>query len=104
MAGAGDADSRKLSVEERIGLDAYDFGRNDFIKVDTQACRTCEPKPCLYVCPAKVYKLDEKGDIVYHPEDCMELGACVIVCRHIGKGAITWSYPEGGKGIEYRQG
>jgi ferredoxin like protein len=95
---------RKLTVEERTGLDTYDFGRNDFITVDTEICRTCETKPCLYVCPAKVYKLDEKGELIYNTEGCMELGACTIVCRHIGKGAIKWSYPEGGKGITYRFG
>ncbi len=104
MAEPAGQETKRLSVEERIGVDTYDFGSNDFIKVDTQVCRTCESKPCLFICPAKVYRLDEKGDIAYHPEDCLELGACVIVCKHIGKGAITWSYPEGGKGVEYRQG
>lgn len=94
---------KRLTVEERTGLDTYDFGDNKFITVDTAICEKCEPKPCLYVCPAKVYKLSE-GHLVYNPEGCMELGACTIVCHHIGKGAIKWSYPEGGKGILYRYG
>ncbi len=104
MPGETVQEKRTLSVEDRTGLNSYDFGRNDFIKVDTQLCRNCDTKPCLYVCPAKVYKLDGNGEMVYNPEGCMELGACVIVCKHIGKGAITWSYPEGGKGIEYHYG
>lgn len=97
-------DEGRLSIEDRTGLDSYDFGKNDFIKVDLQACSSCDTKPCLYVCTAKVYKLDDKGQLTYNPEGCMELGACVIVCKHIGKGAISWSYPEGGKGIDYHYG
>ncbi|MEM3851734.1 MAG: 4Fe-4S dicluster domain-containing protein [Methanomassiliicoccales archaeon] len=95
---------KRLSVEDRTGLDTYDFGPTAFIKVNTEICKTCETKPCLNVCPAKVYKPDGANSIVYNPEGCMELGACVIVCRHLGKGAIEWSYPEGGKGIRYRYG
>lgn len=104
MAVNNDDSDRHLSIEDRTGLDSYDFGSNDFIKVDTSICRTCEAKPCLYVCPAKVYKTDEAGELIYNPEGCMELGACVIVCRHIGKGAIQWKYPEGGKGVAYHYG
>lgn len=97
-------EAKRLSVEDRTGLDSYDFGRGDFISVDTEICRRCDTKPCLYICPAKVYKLGDGGELAYNTEGCMELGACVIVCKHIGKGAITWSYPESGKGIEYHFG
>ena len=101
MGGEKAEEERALSVEDRTGLDSYDFGNNDFIRVDTAICEKCVPKPCLYVCPAKVYKLDENGGLVYNPEGCMELGACVIVCRHIGKGAIRWSYPSGRTGDKF---
>lgn len=103
MPGAAEREGR-LSVEDRTGLDSYEFGGADFIRVDTSVCAGCETRPCLYVCPAKVYKEDGARNLVYNPEGCMELGACVIVCRHIGKGAITWSYPDGGKGISYHYG
>src|SRR6266702_1601157 len=71
--------------------------------VDTDVCRTCDTKPCLYVCPSKVYRLD-KGELVYNTEGCIELGACAIVCKHLGKNAIHWNYPRGSYGVEFRFG
>ncbi len=95
--------SKAASAEERVALDKIDFDEEPFITVDTQICRTCETKPCLYVCPTKVYRLD-KGELLYNTEGCIELGACTIVCTHIGKGAIRWSYPGGSYGVSFRFG
>jgi ferredoxin like protein len=94
---------KTVSAEDRAALDAIEFDEEPFITVDTQICRTCEAKPCLYVCPTKVYRLD-KGELVYNTEGCIELGACTIVCAHIGKGAIRWSYPGGSYGVSFRYG
>ena len=60
-------------------------------------------QPCLYVCPSKVYRLD-KDELVYNTEGCIELGACAIVCKHLGKDAIRWNYPRGSYGVEFRFG
>jgi len=95
--------SKPLTVDERVGLDRFEFDEEPFITVDTDVCRTCEAKPCLYVCPSKVYHL-EKGALVYNTEGCIELGACAVVCKHIGKDAIHWSYPRGSYGVEFRFG
>src|SRR5712692_1304756 len=95
--------SKSLTVDERGGLDKFEFDEEPFITVDTDVCRTCDTKPCLYVCPSKVYRL-EKGELVYNTEGCIELGACAIVCKHLGKDAIHWSYPRGSYGVEFRFG
>ena len=95
--------SRLLTADDRVGLDKFEFDEEPFITVDTDVCRTCETKPCLYVCPSKVYRL-QKGELVYNTEGCIELGACAVVCKHIGKDAIRWSYPRGSYGVEFRFG
>ncbi|OGS49376.1 MAG: hypothetical protein A3K68_02515 [Euryarchaeota archaeon RBG_16_68_13] len=95
--------SKLLSVDDRVGLDTFEFDEEPFITVDTEVCRTCDTKPCLYVCPAKVYRL-EKDELVYNVEGCIEMGACGVVCKHIGKGAIRWDYPRGSYGVEFRFG
>ena len=95
---------KAVSLDDRLGLDKFDHDEQPFIVVDTDVCRTCATKPCLYVCPSQVYRLDPKGELVYNTEGCIELGACTIVCDHIGKGAIRWSYPRGGYGVEFRFG
>lgn len=93
----------ELTVAERLSLDHFEFDEEPFIKVDTRLCKDCKDKPCLWVCPAKVYRL-EGDELVYDYEDCIELGACAIVCREIGNGAIKWSYPRGGYGVEFKFG
>lgn len=95
--------SKVVSADDRVGLDRIEFDEEPFITVDTEICRRCEGKPCLYVCPTQVYRLD-KGELVYNTEGCIELGACTIVCDHIGKGAIRWSYPSGSAGVQFRFG
>ncbi len=92
---------KALSVEDRLGLDYYEHDDEPFIEVDTHLCQDCKEKPCLFVCPAQVYRWENK-DLVYNIEGCMELGACVVVCHKIGNGAIRWNYPRGGKGIQYK--
>src|SRR3989475_13004624 len=86
-----------------VGLDKFEFDEEPFSTVDTDICLTCDTKPCLYVCPSKVYRLD-KDELVYNTEGCIELGACAIVCKHLGKNAIHWNYPRGSYGVEFRFG
>lgn len=94
---------RPATPDDKLGLDVFEHDEEPFIKVDTQLCGQCILKPCLYVCPAHVYRLDG-NELVYNTEGCLELGACVIVCRSLGNRAITWSYPRGGYGVEFRYG
>jgi ferredoxin like protein len=94
---------KRLSVDDRVGLDSFEFDEEPFITVDTKLCLDCELKPCLYVCPSKVYRWEDNG-LVYNTEGCIELGACFIVCHELGNKAIRWSYPRGGKGVQFKFG
>jgi len=93
----------KLSLDERLGLNKYDFDEESHIKVDNERCKVCETKPCLNVCPAEVYKLVD-GKTVCNHENCIECSTCLIACKTLGKGGIDWYYPKGGFGISYRYG
>lgn len=95
--------SKVLTVDDRVGLDRFEFDEEPFITVDTDVCRTCDTKPCLYVCPSLVYRVEE-GELAYNTDGCIELGACAIVCKHLGKNAIRWAYPRGSYGVEFRFG
>lgn len=94
---------KPLTADDRVGLNRFEFDEKPFIVVDTATCRSCATKPCLYVCPSQVYRLD-RGELAYDIEGCVELGACVVVCHHLGAGAIRWSFPRGGHGVEFRYG
>lgn len=94
----------KASVESLLGLDKWDWERTSHIEItDQNLCANCKLKPCLKVCPARVYT-KEGAKIAFNYEACLELRACYIACHEYGNGAIKWRYPAGGKGISYRFG
>ena len=95
--------SQKMALDFRLSLDKYEISEQRHIHVDQARCQACESKPCLTVCPASVYKLVQ-DKIHARYENCLECGTCQISCDSLGKGGITWRYPEGGFGIVYRQG
>ncbi len=90
-----------LSIEERLALDVFNVDKEPHIIVDTSKCKKCDLKPCLYVCPANLYTLDENGELQFNYEGCLECGSCRIVCPH---NAIQWNHPRGGFGIQFRFG
>ncbi len=94
---------KAATPDDKLILDTFEHDEEPFIVVDTKLCRDCARKPCLYVCPAQVYRV-EGGELVYNIEGCMELGACVVVCREIGNNAIRWNYPRGGYGVDFKHG
>ncbi|NOZ72290.1 MAG: 4Fe-4S dicluster domain-containing protein [Chloroflexi bacterium] len=95
---------QKLNLDARLGLDKYEIDEgNSHITVDQALCQTCQPKPCLTVCPAEVYKLVD-SQIAVRYENCLECGTCTIACETGGKGSIDWQPPQGGFGIIFRYG
>ncbi len=91
-----------VTLDKRLALVNFTKDPEPFIVVDTNKCEQCKMKPCLYICPAEVYKWQDK--LNYNTEGCMETGACLIVCHKLGAGAITWKYPSGGKGVTFKSG
>ena len=53
------------------------------------------------ICPAGVYSLTQDGTLDVEYAACMECGSCLAVAT---PGAMTWVYPRGGFGIQYRDG
>ncbi len=92
-----------IPVDDRVGLNDFEFDEEPFITVYTDLCLSCELKPCLYVCPSKVYRWEGER-LVYNTEGCIELGACFIVCHELGNEAIRWNYPRGSKGVQFKYG
>lgn len=92
---------RKLSIEERLALVVFNVDEEPHIIVDTSKCDKCDLKPCLYVCPANLYTLDENNKIQFNYEGCLECGSCRIVCP---LEAVRWNHPRGGFGVQFRYG
>lgn len=94
---------------ERMGAPSL-LGLNSFIVDEEQAhivldktiCARCKEKPCLYVCPAVLYKLDKNGELKFDYVGCLECGTCRVMCKN--KGIIKWEYPRGSFGVSFRCG
>jgi ferredoxin like protein len=90
-----------VNIKDKLGLDTYKVAKESHLQVNGELCKNCEGKCCLYICPARVYTLDEKGDVHIEFEACLECGTCLIACVH---DAILWNYPKGGFGVHYKYG
>jgi ferredoxin like protein len=90
----------KLTIDAKLGLDVFKLDKEPHIVIDQQACANlCVNRACLYVCPASLYERDDQGRMTVNWEGCLECGACLVCCD---ARALTWSYPRGQYGVQYR--
>jgi ferredoxin like protein len=92
----------KKKVEDKLFLDRFRVDEEPHLRIrDGSVCRDqCTDQPCLYFCPANVYKM-EKDHISVTYEGCLECGSCRIGCPHLN---IEWRFPTGGYGISHKFG
>jgi ferredoxin like protein len=88
--------------EDRMATVAFDVGETPHITIDGDSCRGCTTRACVTVCPANLFVELRDGGILFNYEQCFECGSCYLVCNE--ENAITWRYPEGGKGVSFRRG
>ncbi len=91
-----------MKVEEKIALNAMKNDRESHIGINQERCAKCTERVCIVVCPGRLYSLNEEtGEMVVEYAGCLECGTCMIACTN---GAITWDYPRGEFGVQYRYG
>ncbi len=91
-----------VKIEDELFLDRFRIADEAHIRIiDGAVCETrCTGQPCLYFCPANVYRL-ENGRIGVAWEGCVECGSCRVACPHLN---IEWRFPTGGYGVSLRFG
>lgn len=91
-----------MRVEEKIALDAIKNDRDSHIKLEQSVCGKCPEHFCISACPAHLYSISEEtGEIVVEYAGCLECGTCKIVCIYQ---SVSWNYPRGEYGVQYRYG
>ena len=89
-----------MKIDAKLGLDVFKLDEQRHITIDTVVCHeVCAAPVCLAVCPADLYELDDRGEMTVNWEGCLECGTCLICCD---ARALTWTYPRGGFGVQYR--
>jgi ferredoxin like protein len=91
------------NIESKLGLDVFQIDeQTPHIVIEQEICQTrCQTRYCLVVCPARLYTLNDAGEVVVDYEGCLECGTCLVACR---EEALTWHYPRAGYGVQYRFG
>ncbi|HLO66841.1 MAG TPA: hypothetical protein VK188_07465 [Holophaga sp.] len=91
---------KRLTPEEALGLDRFDVDEgNPHIVLDKARCAACADRPCLWACPARLYRLKD-GDLQFDCAGCLECGTCRVVCT--GGGIVSWSHPGATYGVTFR--
>jgi len=89
-----------MNIENLAQMTQFIIDEQAHIIVDQEICRSCGSRACVSACPAKCYAWDEAGQTISAVyENCLECGTCYVICD---KGALDWSYPRGGFGVNYR--
>ncbi|MDO5746510.1 MAG: 4Fe-4S dicluster domain-containing protein [Actinomycetaceae bacterium] len=88
---------------QRLSVNRYSTDEGcSHISIDQEKAKATHCGSVLVkVCPAHVYSMDDDGNIHSDFAACLECGTCRAVAP---PGVLTWHYPRGGKGIEFRHG
>jgi ferredoxin like protein len=86
----------------KLSIDIFKIDQESHIVIRQEICRKCACKPCLRICPGGLYSINkETGELVVEYTGCLECGSCRVACT---SGALTWRFPRGGFGVQYRYG
>ncbi|HNW25691.1 MAG TPA: 4Fe-4S dicluster domain-containing protein [Candidatus Gastranaerophilaceae bacterium] len=92
----------KPTIDDKLFKVKYVPDEESHLKADNKICLLCTSKVCTYICPAHVYEWDEENKkLLIGHENCLECGACRIVCPSKN---IDWEYPKGIKGVTFKNG
>ena len=90
------------TLEDKLFLDRFKVDEESHLRIidESKCIEDCRDQPCLYFCPANVYRL-ERDRISVSYEGCLECGSCRIACPQLN---IEWRFPKGGYGIIHKFG
>jgi ferredoxin like protein len=89
-----------MNIEDLKQLTQFIIDEQAHITVNQDICKTCDARACVKACPANCYTFNEATKLLSVVwENCLECGTCHVICD---KGALDWSYPRGGYGVNYR--
>lgn len=92
---------KRLTLEDRLFLVKRKVARESHIEVDQEGFKKCRNAPILYICPAKVFILNEESEeCIVNFENCLECGTCQVTCREF----VKWKNPASGFGVTYNYG
>ena len=90
------------TVNQRLAKNVFHTDDNPHIEINQELLRrSASAQRIINICPARVYSMEANGEVRAEHAACLECGACLAVAT---PGSLRWVYPQGGMGIEYREG
>ncbi|MDR0433503.1 MAG: 4Fe-4S dicluster domain-containing protein [Gracilibacteraceae bacterium] len=90
-----------LNLKAKLGLNVFKENKNFHISVNPGK----ENDPRLFyavlACPAGLYSVNDAGAVELSQDGCLECGTCKIICSDE---VLTWRYPDGATGVQFRFG
>lgn len=91
-----------VNVDEKLGLNKFYVDEENAHIVLKSDPDKKEFHKLVLACPAGLYKIDEKGAILFDYAGCVECGTCRVLC---GNTILEkWEFPVGTLGVEFRWG
>jgi len=90
-------------VTERLARNRFllDDGESHIVVNQAVAAATGTADRIIAACPAQVYSKAADGTVQVEYAACLECGTCFAIAA---PGALSWHYPRGGFGVQYREG
>jgi ferredoxin like protein len=93
--------SENSALKAKLGIDVFKPGKVAHIKIKPGREKDARLQAAILLCPAGLYRANEKGEVTLTTDGCLECGTCLVAC---GIEVLDWNYPEGGTGVQYRYG
>lgn len=93
-----------MGIEQKLAANKFvvDEG-HPHITIHADKLDEAARRALTMACPAGLYTLNGKGELVFECAGCLECGACRVLCARL-PGALEWNHPQPGFGIQYRFG
>lgn len=92
-----------MSIDDKLGLLRFNADKSyKHITVNEDYADDKEVDRVIMACPAKLYSRSNEGKVLFNHEGCLECGTCRVLSG--GKVIATWNHPNGGMGVNFRQG
>jgi len=88
------------TMEDKLGLDKFKAFEKTHLKIKQGSDAHKVVEDVLFICPAKVYSLNDKGEAIVSFENCLECGTCRVAAPD----DVEWEYPQGGFGVTFKYG
>lgn len=91
------------SVADRLGKNRFVLDEAEsHIEINQDLARMTGAGDALVACcPAHVYSKAEDGTILIEYAACLECGTCTTI---VDESVLSWHYPRGGFGVQFREG